>query len=66
VLQPLRRADDLPHTRAAPTLLDEHEITGVRAAERLTVERERRARREVRLPDEELAPPTDLYDELFD
>jgi hypothetical protein len=65
-LQPLRRADDLPHTRAATALLDEHEVAGLRAAERLAVERKRCAGREVRLADDQFAPARDLYDELFD
>jgi hypothetical protein len=65
VLDSLRRAEQLLYACSAAPARDEGEVTGACVARSFAVDHDRNARREVRLADEQLAPPSKLDDDWF-
>jgi hypothetical protein len=62
VLDPLGAAEPLDDARAAAPGLDDGQVAGIEVAGTLRVERERDARREVRVADEQPPAAVDLDD----
>jgi hypothetical protein len=65
VIDPLRGAEHTLHPRPPAPARDDGEVAGPRIACALAVDHDRHAGREVRLTDEQLAPPGKLDDDRF-
>jgi hypothetical protein len=65
ILDPLRRADHVPHAGAALAARHERQVARSGLPRPLAVDDHRHAGREVRLADEQLSAPSDLDDDGF-